>query len=219
MAMNVAIDGPAGAGKSTIAKAIAAKMGYVYVDTGAMYRAMALYFLRAGIASNDEAKISSVVDDISVSIKYEDGAQHVILNGEDVTGLIRTEEVGNMASASSVYAPVRSKLVALQQELAKTTDVIMDGRDIGTVVLPNADVKIFLTASVECRAKRRFDELVAKGMEADFDKIAKDIEERDYRDSHREISPLKQAEDAILVDSSDMTIDEVVNTIIGYCNK
>ena len=219
MAMNVAIDGPAGAGKSTIAKAIAAKMGYVYVDTGAMYRAMALYFLRAGIASNDEAKISSVVDDISVSIKYEDGAQHVILNGEDVTGLIRTEEVGNMASASSVYAPVRSKLVVLQQELAKTTDVIMDGRDIGTVVLPNADVKIFLTASVECRAKRRFDELVAKGMEADFDKIAKDIEERDYRDSHREISPLKQAEDAILVDSSDMTIDEVVNTIIGYCNK
>ena len=219
MAMNVAIDGPAGAGKSTIAKAIAAKMGYVYVDTGAMYRAMALYFLRAGIASNDEEKISSVVDDISVSIKYEDGAQHVILNGEDVTGLIRTEEVGNMASASSVYAPVRSKLVALQQELAKTTDVIMDGRDIGTVVLPNADVKIFLTASVECRAKRRFDELVAKGMEADFDKIAKDIEERDYRDSHREISPLKQAEDAILVDSSDMTIDEVVNTIIGYCNQ
>jgi len=219
MAMNVAIDGPAGAGKSTIAKAIAAKMGYVYVDTGAMYRAMALYFLRARIASNDEAKISSVVDDISVSIKYEDGAQHVILNGEDVTGLIRTEEVGNMASASSVYAPVRSKLVALQQELAKTTDVIMDGRDIGTVVLPNADVKIFLTASVECRAKRRFDELVAKGMEADFDKIAKDIEERDYRDSHREISPLKQAEDAILVDSSDMTIDEVVNTIIGFCNK
>ena len=219
MAMNVAIDGPAGAGKSTIAKAIAAKMGYVYVDTGAMYRAMALYFLRAGIASSDEAKISSVVDDISVSIKYEDGAQHVILNGEDVTGLIRTEEVGNMASASSVYAPVRSKLVALQQELAKTTDVIMDGRDIGTVVLPNADVKIFLTASVECRAKRRYDELLAKGQEADFDKIAKDIEERDYRDSHREISPLKQAEDAILVDSSDMTIDEVVNTIIGYCNK
>ena len=219
MAMNVAIDGPAGAGKSTIAKAIAAKMGYVYVDTGAMYRAMALYFLRAGIASDDEAKIAASVDDISVSIKYEDGAQHVILNGEDVTGLIRTEEVGNMASASSVYAPVRSKLVALQQELAKTTDVIMDGRDIGTVVLPNADVKIFLTASVECRAKRRFDELVAKGQEADFDKIAKDIEERDYRDSHREISPLKQAEDAILVDSSDMTIDEVVNTIIGYCNK
>ena len=219
MAMNVAIDGPAGAGKSTIAKAIAAKMGYVYVDTGAMYRAMALYFLRSNIAKDDEAKISSVVDDINVSIKYEDGAQHVILNGEDVTGLIRTEEVGNMASATSVFGAVRTKLVALQQELAKTTDVIMDGRDIGTVVLPNADVKIFLTASVECRAKRRFDELVAKGENPDYDKIAKDIEERDYRDSHREISPLKQAEDAILVDSSEMTIDEVVETIIGYCNK
>ncbi|CBK74546.1 cytidylate kinase [Butyrivibrio fibrisolvens 16/4] len=219
MAMNVAIDGPAGAGKSTIAKAIAKKLGYVYVDTGAMYRAMALYFLRSNISKDDEATISSVVDDISVSIKYEDGAQHVILNGEDVTGLIRTEEVGNMASATSVYGPVRTKLVALQQELAKTTDVIMDGRDIGTVVLPNADVKVFLTASVECRAKRRYDELVGKGLEADFDKIAKDIEERDYRDSHREISPLKQAEDATLVDSSDMTIDEVVDAIIKLCNK
>ena len=219
MAMNVAIDGPAGAGKSTIAKAIAKQLGYVYVDTGAMYRAMALYFLRSNISKDDEAKISSVVDEISVSIKYEDGAQHVILNGEDVTGLIRTEEVGNMASATSVYGPVRTKLVALQQELAKTTDVIMDGRDIGTVVLPNADVKVFLTASVECRAKRRYDELVAKGQDADFDQIAKDIEERDYRDSHREISPLKQAEDAILVDSSNMTIDEVVNTIINLCNK
>ncbi len=219
MAMNVAIDGPAGAGKSTIAKAIAKKLGYVYVDTGAMYRAMALFFLRSNISKDDEAKISSVVDDINVSIKYEDGAQHVILNGEDVTGLIRTEEVGNMASATSVYGPVRAKLVALQQELAKTTDVIMDGRDIGTVVLPNADVKVFLTASVECRAKRRYDELVAKGQNADFDQIAKDIEERDYRDSHREISPLKQAEDATLVDSSDMTIDEVVETIINLCNK
>ena len=219
MAMNVAIDGPAGAGKSTIAKAVAAKKGYVYVDTGAMYRAMALYFIRAGISSDDEKSISDSVDDIVVSIKYENGAQHVILNDEDVTGLIRTEEVGNMASATSVYSAVRTKLVALQQELAKTTDVIMDGRDIGTVVLPNADVKVFLTASVECRAKRRFDELKAKGENPDFDKIAKDIEERDYRDSHREISPLKQAEDATLVDSSDMTIDEVVNAIINLCDK
>lgn len=217
MAMNVAIDGPAGAGKSTIAKAVAAKKGYVYVDTGAMYRAMALYFLRAGIASDDEKSISEKVDEIVVSIKYEDGAQHVILNGEDVTGLIRTEEVGNMASATSVYSAVRTKLVALQQELAKTTDVIMDGRDIGTVVLPNADVKVFLTASVECRAKRRFDELKAKGVDPDFDQIAKDIEERDYRDSHREISPLKQADDAVLVDSSNMTIDEVVAAIIDLC--
>jgi len=217
MAMNVAIDGPAGAGKSTIAKAVAAKKGYVYVDTGAMYRAMALYFLRAGIASDDEKSISEKVNEIVVSIKYEDGAQHVILNGEDVTGLIRTEEVGNMASATSVYSAVRTKLVSLQQELAKTTDVIMDGRDIGTVVLPNADVKVFLTASVECRAKRRFDELKAKGANPDFDQIAKDIEERDYRDSHREISPLKQADDAVLVDSSDMTIDEVVAAIIDLC--
>ncbi|MCR4695009.1 MAG: (d)CMP kinase [Pseudobutyrivibrio sp.] len=216
MAKNVAIDGPAGAGKSTIAKAIAKEMGYVYVDTGAMYRAMALYFLQNKIAKDDEEKIASVVDDIMVSIKYQEGVQHVILNGEDVTGLIRTEEVGNMASATSVYGCVRTKLVKLQQELAKTTDVIMDGRDIGTVVLPNADPKIFLTASVECRAKRRYDELLAKGQEADFDKIAKDIEERDYRDSHRENSPLRQAEDAILVDSSDMTIDEVVNKIISY---
>ncbi|MBO6283551.1 MAG: (d)CMP kinase [Pseudobutyrivibrio sp.] len=219
MAFNVAIDGPAGAGKSTIAKAVAAKKGYVYVDTGAMYRAMALYFLRSNISKDDEAKISASVDEIKVSIKYEDGAQHVILNDEDVTGLIRTEEVGNMASATSVYSAVRTKLVALQQELAKTTDVIMDGRDIGTVVLPNADVKIFLTASVECRAKRRFDELKAKGENPDFDQIAKDIEERDYRDSHREISPLKQAEDATLVDSSDMTIDEVVTAIINLCDK
>jgi len=217
MAFNVAIDGPAGAGKSTIAKAVAAKKGYVYVDTGAMYRAMALYFLRENISKDDEAKISASVDNIKVSIKYEDGAQHVILNDEDVTGLIRTEEVGNMASATSVYSAVRTKLVALQQELAKTTDVIMDGRDIGTVVLPNADVKVFLTASVACRAKRRFDELTAKGVEADYDQIAKDIAERDYRDSHREISPLKQADDAILVDSSEMTIDEVVNTIIDLC--
>ena len=219
MAFNVAIDGPAGAGKSTIAKAVAAKKGYVYVDTGAMYRAMALFFIRSGVAANDEKAVASMVDDIKVSIKYENGQQHVILNDEDVTGLIRTEEVGNMASATSVYGPVRTKLVALQQELAKTTDVIMDGRDIGTVVLPDADVKIFLTASVECRAKRRYDELVAKGQDADFDQIAKDIEERDYRDSHREISPLKQADDAILVDSSDMTIDEVVSTIINLCDK
>lgn len=217
MSMNVAIDGPAGAGKSTIAKEVAKKKGYVYVDTGAMYRAMALYFIREGISSDDEAKISSVVDDIAVSIEYKDGAQHIIMNGEDVTGLIRTEEVGNMASASSVYGAVRTKLVALQQELANNTDVIMDGRDIGTVVLPNADVKVFLTASVECRAKRRFKELVEKGLNPDFEAIAKDIEERDYRDSHREISPLKQADDAILLDSSDMTIDEVVNKIISLC--
>lgn len=217
MAFNVAIDGPAGAGKSTIAKAVAAKMGYVYVDTGAMYRAMALYFLQSGIPADDEVAIASQVDNITVTIKYVDGAQHVILNNEDVTGLIRTEEVGNMASVTSVYAPVRRKLVALQQELAASCDVIMDGRDIGTVVLPRADVKIFLTASVECRANRRYKELWEKGQNADLKQIAADIEDRDYRDSHREISPLKQADDAILLDSSDMTIDEVVDKIISYC--
>lgn len=217
MAFNVAIDGPAGAGKSTIAKAVAGRMGYVYVDTGAMYRAMALYFLQKGISASDEAAIASEVDNITVTIQYLDGAQHVILNNEDVTGLIRTEEVGNMASATSVYAPVRSKLVALQQELAATTDVIMDGRDIGTVVLPNADVKIFLTASVDCRANRRYKELIEKGQTADLKQIAADIEDRDYRDSHRDISPLRQAEDAILLDSSDMTIEEVVEKIISYC--
>jgi len=217
MSFNVAIDGPAGAGKSTIAKAVAAKKGYIYVDTGAMYRSMALFFIRAGIKADDEARIAAVVDDIDVSIQYVDGAQHVILNGEDVTCLIRTEEVGNMASASSVYAPVRTKLVSLQQKLAATADVIMDGRDIGTVVLPNADVKVYLTASVECRGKRRFDELTAKGIECDLEEIKKDIEERDYRDMHRDISPLRQAEDAILVDSSNMSIDEVVQAIIDLC--
>jgi cytidylate kinase len=217
MAMNVAIDGPAGAGKSTIAKAVAAKKGYVYVDTGAMYRAMALYFLRAGIASDDEKAISEKVDEIVVSIKYEDGAQHVILNGEDVTGLIRTEEVGNMASATSVYSAVRTKLVALQQEIAKTTDVIMDGRDIGTVVLPNADVKIYLTASVEERANRRYKEYIEKGEEADLEQIKKDIEERDYRDTHRENSPLREADDAIHMDSTGMEIDEEVAYILEFC--
>lgn len=218
MAFNVAIDGPAGAGKSTIAKAVAAKKGYVYVDTGAMYRAMALYFLQNNISSADEKKIAESVDAIDVTIEYVEGAQHVILNGVDVTGQIRNEEVGNMASATSVYGPVRAKLVALQQKLAASTDVIMDGRDIGTVVLPNADVKIFLTASVECRANRRYKELLEKGQKADLAQIAKDIEDRDYRDSHREISPLKQADDAILLDSSDMTIDQVVDKIISYCN-
>ncbi len=215
MSKNIAIDVPAGAGKSTIAKAVAKKLGYVYVDTGAMYRSMALYFIRQGFSSDDEASISAACDDIDITIEYVDGAQQVIMNGENVTGLIRTEEVGNMASASSVYADVRAKLVALQQKLAATTDVIMDGRDIGTVVLPNADVKVYLTASVECRGKRRYDELVAKGVECDLEEIKKDIEERDYRDMHRDISPLKQADDAVLVDSSDMTIDEVIDTIVG----
>lgn len=219
MNINVAIDGPAGAGKSTIAKQVAKEMGYIYVDTGAMYRAMALYFLRQGIKSDDEEAISKACENAFVTIEYINNEQQVILNGENVNGLIRTEEVGNMASASSVFCAVRTKLVELQRDLASSKNVIMDGRDIGTCVLPNANVKVFLTASVETRANRRYKELVEKGVECDIDIIAKDIEERDYRDSHRANSPLRQAEDAVLVDSSDMTIEEVVNVIIDLCKK
>lgn len=213
MAFNIAIDGPAGAGKSTIAKTLAKELGFVYVDTGAMYRAMAYYFLQQGIERDDEAGITAAVDGADVTIRYEDGAQQVLLNGENITGSLRTEQVGNMASATSIYPVVRTKLVALQQKLAKTTDVIMDGRDIGTCVLPDAQVKIYLTASVETRAARRYKELIEKGESADLEKIAADIEERDYRDMHREMSPLRQADDAILVDSSEMSIDEVVAAI------
>lgn len=213
MSFNIAIDGPAGAGKSTIAKTLAKELGFVYVDTGAMYRAMALYFIRQNIAKDDEASISEACKDVEITIVYQDGEQQVMLNGENVNGLIRNEEVGNMASATSVFGAVRMKLVELQQKLAATTDVIMDGRDIGTVVLPNAQVKVYLTASVATRAKRRYDELVAKGQSPDLSKIEADIEERDHRDMNREISPLRQAEDAILVDSSDMTIPEVVAAI------
>lgn len=213
MAFNIAIDGPAGAGKSTIAKTLAKELGFVYVDTGAMYRAMAYFFLRQGIDKDDETGITAAVDRADVTIRYEDGAQQVYLNGENVTGSLRTEQVGNMASATSVYPAVRKKLVALQQKLAETTDVIMDGRDIGTCVLPNAQVKIYLTASVKTRAMRRYTELIDKGEAADLEKIAADIEERDYRDMNREMSPLRQAKDAVLVDSSEMSIDEVVSAI------
>ncbi len=211
--MNIAIDGPAGAGKSTIAKKIAKKLGYIYVDTGAMYRAMALFFIRQGIDSRDNDAISKRCDDADISIEYRGGEQVVLLNGEDVTGMLRTEEVGNMASATSVNGDVRKKLVSLQQKLAASTDVVMDGRDIGTVVLPGAEVKVYLTASSAVRAKRRFDELVAKGETPDIDKIEADIIERDQRDMTREISPLRQAPDATLIDSSFMTIDEVVDAV------
>lgn len=212
---NVAIDGPAGAGKSTIARAVAEKLGFVYVDTGAMYRAMALYFIRRGIARTDESAISAACRDIELSIRYQDGIQQVVLNGENVSGLIRTEDVGNMASASSVYGAVRKKLLELQRELAKTSDVLMDGRDIGTCVLPAADTKIYLTASSHVRAKRRYEELLEKGQMCNLEEIEQDIIERDYRDMHRDIAPLKQAEDAVLVDTSQMTIDQVIETIIG----
>lgn len=219
MSFNVAIDGPAGAGKSTIAKLVAKEMGFIYVDTGAMYRAIALNMLRKEIAPEDESAIADACRNISVEIKYDNGTQQVWLNGENVTTVIRDEAVGNMASATSVYPCVRTKLLSLQQDLAAKENVIMDGRDIGTCVLPNAQVKIYLTASVETRANRRYKELLDKHVECDLQEIMKDIEDRDYRDMHREIAPLKQAEDAILVDSSDMSIDEVVNCIVGHCKE
>lgn len=219
MSMNIAIDGPAGAGKSTIAKKVAKEMGFIYVDTGAMYRAMALYILQHGIDEKNEQAIAAVCDDIDVALRYESGEQRVLLCGEDVSKEIRREEVGNMASVTSVYGCVRKKLVSLQQQLAAKEDVIMDGRDIGTCVLPQAPLKIYLTASVETRAKRRYKELCEKNVTCDLAEIMKDIEDRDYRDMHREISPLKQAEDAVLVDSSDMTIDEVVTTIITLAKE
>ncbi len=213
MSMNIAIDGPAGAGKSTIAKRLAKKLGFIYVDTGAMYRAMAYYFLQHNIDAKDENAIAAACPDVDVTITYENGEQQVLLNGENVSGVIRNEEVGNMASSTSVYPVVRKKLVELQRQLAKSADVIMDGRDIGTCVLPDAQVKIYLTASSATRAKRRYDELTEKGVSCDLAEIEKDIIDRDYRDMHRETSPLRQAEDAVLVDSSEMNIDEVVDAI------
>lgn len=219
MSYNVAVDGPAGAGKSTIAKAVAKKMNLIYVDTGAMYRAMALFMIREGIDKNDAEAISNKCKEADITIGYENGEQVVYLNGDNVNAYLRTEEVGNMASMTSPNPAVREKLTELQKKLAATSDVIMDGRDIGTVVLPDARTKIYLTASSMVRAKRRFDELTAKGESCDIDKIKADIEERDYRDMHRDISPLKQANDAVLVDTSDMTIEEVIEKIIEICNK
>ncbi|MCI6464375.1 MAG: (d)CMP kinase [Faecalicatena sp.] len=217
MGYNVAIDGPAGAGKSTIAKLVAKEKGYIYVDTGAMYRAMAVHFLNQGIAPEDTQGIIDACEDAFISIKYEDGVQQVYLNGENVTSMLREERVGNMASLSSAVPQVRQKLLELQRGLAEKEDVIMDGRDIGTNILPHADVKIYLTASVATRAKRRYDELKEKGIDCDYDEIAHDIEERDRRDMNRETAPLKQAKDAILVDSSEMTIEEVVAEITRHC--
>lgn len=214
MAFNIAVDGPAGAGKSTIAKRVAKELSYIYVDTGAMYRAMALFFLRENIAPEDEDSISRACDKITISLSNENGEQQVFLNGENVNGLIRTEEVGNMASCTSVYREVREKLTQLQKKIAAETDLIMDGRDIGTCVIPNAQVKIYLTASVETRGQRRFQELQEKGVDCNLQKICQDIRQRDEQDMNREISPLCQAKDAILIDSSYMSIDEVVNEIL-----
>lgn len=217
MGYQIAIDGPAGAGKSTIAKLVAKNKGFIYVDTGAMYRAMALYMLNNNIDGNDAEAVASNAKQVDVSIQYMNGEQIVLLNGENVNSMLRTENVGNMASLTSKIPAVRERLTVLQKKLALENDVVMDGRDIGTVVLPNADVKIYLTASSKVRAKRRYEELKAKGEERDMEEIENDIILRDKQDMEREISPLRQADDAILVDSSEMSIEEVANKIISCC--
>ena len=213
MGFNIAIDGPAGAGKSTIAKRVAKELSFIYVDTGAMYRAVALYLIKNGISPEDEAGLLRACGQIHISIEYENGEQQVILNGENVTGQLRNEEVGNMASAAKPC--VRETLLTLQRDLAVKADVLMDGRDIGTNILPDAQLKIYLTASVETRAGRRFRELQEKGEACTLEAIAKDIEERDRKDMSRETAPLKMAEDAVLVDSSEMDIEEVAARIIS----
>ena len=216
---NIAIDGPAGAGKSTIAKMAAKKLDFIYVDTGAMYRAMALYFLRREIDAKDEKKIAEACEHINVTIAYQEGEQQVLLNGENVKAFIRTEEVSMMTSNTSKYPAVREKLLYLQRELAAANNVIMDGRDIGTCVLPDAELKIYLTASASERAKRRYLEQKERGVESDLAQIERDIIARDEQDMNREIAPLKQAEDAIYLDTSDMTIEEVVTKIVSLVQK
>lgn len=214
MAHSIAIDGPAGAGKSTIAKRVAKELGFIYVDTGAMFRAMAVYMIDHGIDSGSESAVGAACGDVAVSIGYEDGAQQIILNGNNVTARLRGEEVGKTASAVAVYPAVRTKLLELQRQIAAAADVVMDGRDIGTCVLPDAVCKIYLTASVDTRAARRWKELTEKGEVPDLEEIKRDIADRDYRDMNRDTAPLKRAEDAALVDSSDMSIDEVCTAII-----
>jgi len=216
---SIAIDGPAGAGKSTIAKKVAKELNYIYVDTGAMYRAIAYYLVTNRIDIEENAALTAACEGIDIEIRYEDDAQQVYLNGENVTPYLRTEETGNMASKSSAKAPVRAALLDLQRNMAKQYNVVMDGRDIGTNVLTDAEVKIYLTASSKERASRRYKELLEKGEHPDFDKIEADIIERDERDMNRTIAPLKQAEDAVLIDSSDMGIKEVVNTILSIAKE
>ena len=217
--MNIAIDGPAGAGKSTIAKLAAEKLGYLYVDTGAMYRAIALYFINNDTDYENDDAVKEACSNIKIDIKYEDKVQQVYLNGENVSVEIRLEQVGNMASKVAAKKPVRDLLLQLQRDIAAANNVIMDGRDIGTFVLPNAEVKIYLTASVKTRAKRRYNQLVSKGEQPDIEKIEADIEQRDYQDMNREIAPLKQADDAVYLDTSDMTIEQVVANICELAAK
>ena len=217
--MNIAIDGPAGAGKSTIARLAAKELGFVYVDTGAMYRAIALYLLDNKVDIDNEAELKDALNNIHINIVYEAGVQHVFLDLVDVSEEIRSEKVGNMASTSSALAPVREKLLDLQRDIAAKNDVIMDGRDIGTNILPNAELKIYLTASVDVRAKRRYDELILKGENPNLEDIKKGIETRDYQDMNRDIAPLKQADDAEYIDSSDMTIAQVVDKIVKLAKE
>lgn len=212
--INVAIDGPAGAGKSTIAKAAAKELGFIYVDTGALYRAVAYNAVKTG-AIDDEQKIIDMLDSIKVELKYVNGVQAVYLNGEDVSAFIRTPEISMGASKVSAIPQVRAFLLNLQREIASTNNVIMDGRDIATVVLPNADVKIFLFASPECRAERRYKELIEKGESVSFDDVLKDVNQRDYQDSHREIAPLKPSEDSIMADTSELTLQESIDLIVN----
>ena len=212
--ISIAIDGPAGAGKSTIAKRLAKELDYKYVDTGAIYRTVAYFFDLWGVSPKDIDGITRYIDELTINIEYdEDGLQHMIMNGMDVTADIRTQDISQKASLVSAHAIVRDMLLDMQRDVAKKHNVIMDGRDIGTVVLPKANVKIFLTASAEVRAKRRTDELIAKGQKADYNKILKEIQQRDYQDTHREVAPLKLARDSIKVDTSDLDIDGVIAEI------
>lgn len=212
--INVAIDGPAGAGKSTIAKAAAKELGFIYVDTGALYRAVAYNAVKTG-AIEDEQKIINMLDSTKVELKYVNGVQAVYLNGEDVSAFIRTPEISMGASKVSAIPQVRAFLLNLQREIASTNNVIMDGRDIATVVLPNADVKIFLFASPECRAERRYKELIEKGESVSFDDVLNDVNQRDYQDSHREIAPLKPSDDSIMADTSELTLQESIDLIVN----
>lgn len=219
MSFKIAIDGPAATGKSTTAKRLAKKLSFIYIDTGAMYRAMGLYFLENDISLYDEKKINEVCNNIDIDIYYDNGEQHINLNGRDVTKLIRTEEVSKYASVTSSYIKVREKLVALQRKLAEKNSVIMDGRDIGTVVLPDAELKIFLTATEEERARRRYEELIEKGQTVTLESVTHELKERDHRDSTRANSPLRQADDAILIDTTSMSVDDVVEKIDELYNE
>ena len=217
---SIAIDGPAGAGKSTIARRLAKELGYYYVDTGAIYRTVAYFMDILGVSPKDVDGVERYIDELTIEIEYdEEGAQHMIMNGMDVTDDIRTQDISQKASLVSAHAVVRDVLLDMQREMAKQYNVIMDGRDIGTVVLPKATVKIFLTAAPEVRAKRRMDEMIAKGQKADFQKVLRDIQQRDYQDTHREIAPLKQAKDAVKLDTSELDIDGVVAEIKAIAGK